>query len=75
MKLFVNLFLYKRLFLSYLLLKRIDKAKKLIEDNKTESADIAGFEDYIEEQPKIETVMNEMKAAGVEKFGILGFCW
>ena len=42
-----NLFLYKRLFLSYLLLKRIDKAKKLIEDNKTESSDIAGFEDAI----------------------------
>ena len=40
-------YLQKRLFLSYLFLNNIDRAKKLIEENKAEGADIAGFDDAI----------------------------
>ncbi len=42
-----NFFLYKRLFLSYLFLKRIDEAKKLVDDERVKAGDTVSFEDAI----------------------------
>ncbi|MCU0821409.1 MAG: hypothetical protein MUC95_02910, partial [Spirochaetes bacterium] len=71
-----RLFLKKRLFLSYIFLKRIDKAGKLIEDDKERGADTAGFKDAIGyTRDYFDTEKNPYSAAALGMIPGLGYVY